>query len=69
MCCFVVKGLDKKISLGTVYKGVYPFIAALVITILLVMFIFFLTGLISCVTGGYCTYSTVYRGIKQQIGA
>ena len=39
MCCFVVKGLDKKISLGTVYKGVLPFIAALVITILIVMFI------------------------------
>jgi TRAP-type C4-dicarboxylate transport system permease small subunit len=26
---------------------------------------FFLTGLISCVTGVYCTYSTVYRGISQ----
>lgn len=26
---------------------------------------FFLTGLISCVTGAYCTYSTVYRGISQ----
>ncbi len=26
---------------------------------------FFLTGLVSCVTGAYCTYSTVYRGISQ----
>lgn len=39
MCCFVVKGLDKKISLGTVYKGVLPFIASLVVTIAVVMFI------------------------------
>lgn len=39
MCCFVVKGLDKKISLGTVYKGVLPFIASLVVTIAFVLFI------------------------------
>ena len=26
---------------------------------------FFLTGVISCATGAYCTYSTVYRGISQ----
>ena len=39
MCCFVVKGLDKKISLATVYKGVLPFIAALVVTIAFVLFV------------------------------
>jgi TRAP-type C4-dicarboxylate transport system permease large subunit len=39
MCCFVVKGLDKKISLGTVYKGVLPFIGALAVTIALVLII------------------------------
>ena len=39
MCCFVVKGLDKRISLGTVYKGVLPFIASLVVTILLIVLI------------------------------
>jgi TRAP-type C4-dicarboxylate transport system permease small subunit len=26
---------------------------------------FFLTGVLACVTGAYCTYSTVYRGISQ----
>ena len=26
---------------------------------------FFLTGLVACTTGAYCTYSTVYRGISQ----
>ena len=39
MCCFVVKGLDKRISLATVYKGVLPFIASLVVTILLIVLI------------------------------
>lgn len=29
MCCFVVKGIDKGISLGTVFKGIIAFIFAL----------------------------------------
>lgn len=35
MCCFVVKGIDKKISLGTVFKGILPFIGTLFVTIIL----------------------------------
>ena len=37
MCCFVVKGIDKKISLGTVFKGILPFIGTLFVTIILLV--------------------------------
>lgn len=39
MCCFVVKGIDRKLSLGTIFKGVLPFIGTLFVAIaLLVIF-------------------------------
>ena len=37
MCCFVVKGIDKGISLGTVFKGIIPFIFALFAAIALLI--------------------------------
>lgn len=37
MCCFVVKGIDKSISLGTVFKGIIPFIFALFAAIALLI--------------------------------
>lgn len=37
MCCFVVKGIDKKMSLGTVFKGILPFIGTLFVTIILLV--------------------------------